>query len=429
MGILSTKLTLIYCDSRKRDSSVAILLKEFLKGKNQVCFISSRRNFSKILRLVTPANVVVIGQLNILYDLIYVDRTLKTEFEGMNIYFYPAEGYAMDYEYRMMYPERFTYKHIKKIFFWGRENRDWVAKNVEIRQDQLDNTGYPRLGFAKAYSDIRDPIVRKKIGIVGRFLTLNDIEGMRPMKYILNDFTRGMFGRPYQAVSVKRIVAETESIATVLRVIGYIIEHTDITVSFRPHPNEDRRSYEQLKDFFRGRVEVSEEVDAAEWLAECSKIIGMASSSYIDAFLNKVPIICLDKLTDVVEETLAYEPALKFVYDAVYLPETFEQLTAYLDQEVAPKESPIFEELMRTNFIGDFDDPIKRVADTVQASPGSIRTLFIKAGLDAFDFLLTTRDRLRGRLALDFDYSAAIHKENKRFVSRYLGIHGNSGKS
>jgi len=353
-----------------------------------------------------------------LFDLIYKDRKLKKEFERMHIYFYPAEGYATDNEYRSMYPERFTYDNLKKIFFWGDESRAWVEKNVAIHRDKLENTGYPRLRFAEVYAGIRDPRAPKKIGIIGRFLMLNDIDGMRAMKYILNEFTNG---KAYQGISLQRLVAETQSTAMVLRTLQYIMAHTDISVTIRPHPNEDRRSYERLKEFYGSRVEISEEVDAAEWLAGCSKVIGLASSSYIDASLSNVPVICLDKLTNVVAETMAYEPALRLIYEIVYLPETFDQLTAYIDKDVEIKKSKIFDELMKTNFIGKHDDPIKHVADSIEYKPGNVWTWLIKVVLDAIDFILVTKDRLRGSIALDFDYSSVVHSENIRFVERYAG--------
>ena len=82
---INTKLTLIYCDSRRRDSTVAILLQEFLRKRKQISFISSRRNFSKILKLATPENIVVIGQINIVFDLIYDGKKLKERFKNTNI--------------------------------------------------------------------------------------------------------------------------------------------------------------------------------------------------------------------------------------------------------------------------------------------------------------------------------------------------------
>ncbi|MDG1143714.1 MAG: hypothetical protein P8N92_03550, partial [Burkholderiales bacterium] len=188
MGIIKTNLTLIYADSRKRDSTVAILIKEFLSRKKQLSFISSRRNFSRTLGLITPANVIVIGQINILYDLIYSGKVLKKEFEGMNIYFYPAEGYGTDVEYALMYPEKYNYKDIKKIFCWGVKPLNWVAGNVDIQRATLDNTGYPRIKIAKTYAELQDSR-RTKIGIVGRFAMLNDMNGVLPMKYIFSEFT------------------------------------------------------------------------------------------------------------------------------------------------------------------------------------------------------------------------------------------------
>lgn len=416
MGMIKTNLTLIYCDSRKRDSTVAILIKEFLSDKKQLSFISSRRNFSKVLSLITPTNVVVIGQINILYDLIYNGKVLKKEFEGMNIYFYPSEGYAMEHEYRLMYPDRYNYKDIKKIFFWGQESLKWVTDHVEIKREVLDNTGYPRLKMGRVYAELQHS-KRIKIGFVGRFPILNDLYGVLSMKYLLAEFTNG---KPYQALQVARLEAEGRTVPIMLQAMKFIMEQTEYSVSFRPHPNEDRRSYEILREFYGERLEVSEEVDAAEWMAGCKKVIGLASSSYIDASLINVPIICLDKLSNVVEETMTYEPALKLIYEVAYLPETFDELISLIEKDIEIKKSAIFDELMRTNFIGDHDDPVRHVAESIQFKHRRVSTWIIKIGLDFLDLLLLGRTWFRRRTALDFDYSALIHGKNQRFVEKYI---------
>lgn len=416
MGIIKTNLTLIYADSRKRDSTVAILIKEFLSRKKQLSFISSRRNFSQTLGLITPANVIVIGQINILYDLIYSGKVLKKEFEGMNIYFYPSEGYAMEHEYALMYPGRYNYKDVKKIFFWGMDSLNWVSEHVDIQRETLDNTGYPRLKMGRVYASLQDA-QRRKIGFVGRFPILNDLYGILSMKYLLTEFTNG---KPYQALQVARLEAEGRTVPIMLRAIKFIMEHTNFSVSFRPHPNEDRRTYEILKEFLGERLEISDEVDAAEWMAGCNKIVGLASSSYIDASLVNVPVICLDKLTNVLEETAKYEPALKLIYEVAYLPGTFEELASLIEKDIEIKKSEIFDELMRTNFIGDYDDPIRHVADSIQCNKTSVLTWIIKAGLLWMDFLLLGRTWLHRRVAIDFDYSDFIHGKNQRFVEKYI---------
>ena len=86
MGFFNSKITIIYCDSRKRDSTVGIILKKFIEMKGGLAFVSSRRNFSKILKITSPQNVLLIGQINILFDLIYEGKNLKKDFIGMNIY-------------------------------------------------------------------------------------------------------------------------------------------------------------------------------------------------------------------------------------------------------------------------------------------------------------------------------------------------------
>lgn len=416
MGMVRAELTLIYCDSRKRDSTVAILIKEFLSRSKQLSFISSRRNLSKILKLITPVNIVIIGQINILYDLIYSEGVLKNEFYGMNIYFYPSEGYAMEHEYRLMYPERYDYNNLKKIFFWGGGSLDWVKRNININRNILDKTGYPRNKMAKVYASMRNSECMK-IGFIGRFPILNDLYGVLPMQYILEEFSKD---GEYQALQVSRLEAEGRTVPIMLRIMKYIVEETNYRIGFRPHPNEDRRTYNILKEIFGSKIEISEEVDVAEYMAGCDKIVGLASSSYIDASLVGVPIICIDKLSNVISETEKYEPALKLIYDVAYLPETFDELKVLIKKDISIKKSKVFDDLIKTDFIGDYNDPIFHVAKSVQFTRKKISTYGVKVILYLMDALLIAKVLLKKSSNIDFDYSSMIHKKNKRFIDRYI---------
>ncbi|MDO8773250.1 MAG: hypothetical protein Q7K57_32005 [Burkholderiaceae bacterium] len=418
MAFLKTDLTIIYCDSRRRDSTVAILLQELLKKRGQLSFVASRRNFSKILKLSTPVNIVMIGQINIVYDLVYDNKTLKTRFRDTNIYFYPSEGYATDNEYHMMYPERFNYRDTKKIFFWGRESLEWVRRHLDVAPETLDNTGYPRTRMARVYAALRGDRKVRKIGIVGRFAMLNDLYGVLPMEYIVTEFA--LAKEKYKGAMLSRLHVESETVLTILRAVDFIMKNTDYSISMRPHPNEDPASYAGLKKLYGDRFEVSDEVDVADWLSGCTKVMGLASSTYIDASLIDVPVICLDRVSGVVDQTMAYEPALKLIYETAYLPADFDELTTLLTDDIEPKRSSVFSALMKSNFTGEHADPIKHVAESIVHIQSRLSTALVKLAIETADRLLVTRDRLRKNTALDFEYSATFHGRNKAFIQRYL---------
>lgn len=412
-----TNVTIIYCDSRRRDSTVAVLIDEFLKQRKQISFISSRRNFSKILRLSTPKNIIVIGQINIVFDLIYDGKILKDRFRESNIYFYPSEGYATDSEYRSMYPDRYNYRDIRKIFFWGRESLDWVRKHVDVCANTLDSTGYPRLKMARVYAQLKQKPERKKIGVVGRFVLLNDLYGVLPMEYIVAEFAGA---KDYKEGQLKRLSVEGQMFGTMLRAINYIMDHTDYTVSFRPHPNETPKSYAKLKARYGERFEISEEVDVAEWLAGCSKILGLASSSYIDASLIGIPVICLDRMAGVINDTMIYEPALRLIYETAHLPASFDELVELLTSNIEIRRSDVFDDLMKSNFIGEHDDPIKHVAESIQLVRPNLTTRVVKFAIECADYLLLVKDIIKKSSALEFEYSAIYHGRNPEFIRRYL---------
>jgi surface carbohydrate biosynthesis protein len=388
------------------------------KARGQLSFVASRRNFSKILKLVSPANIVMIGQINIVYDLIYDGRILKDRFKETNIYFYPSEGYATDNEYHIMYPQRFSYRETKKIFFWGRESLEWARSHLDISPDALDNTGYPRTRMAHVYAAIREDRLVPKIGIVGRFAMLNDLYGVLPMEYVVNEFAHAK--QQYKGVMVSRLDVESKAIVTILRAVEFIMKHTDYRISMRPHPNEAPASYAALKERYGERFEISDEVDVADWLSNCTKVIGLASSTYIDASLIGVPVICLDQVGGVVDQTMAYEPALRLIYETAYLPADFDELTALIISEIEPKSSPVFSALIESNFTGEHADPIRHVATSIAHVPATPIAALIKFAIEVADGLLVARDRLRKSAALDFEYSAALHGRNRVFIEKYI---------
>lgn len=418
MGFFNSKITIVYCDSRKRDSTVGMILKKFIEIKGGLVFISSRRNFSKILKIISPKNVLMIGQINILFDLIYEGKNLKKEFIGMNIYFYPAEGFAMPNEYKMMYPKRYNYFDLKKIFFWGEGSYDWAKKNLDAPAYVFDKTGYPRLKMAKVFSFLKEDST-KKIGFVGRFPILNDLYGALSMRFLLEEFTSS---KSYKATQLSRLQAEGRTIPVMLKTIKYIIDSTQYSVSFRPHPNEDRKTYLILRSFFGSRFELSDEVDAAEWMTSCQKIIGLASSSYVDAALANIPIICLDKISETIEDTGVYEPALKDIYEIAYLPETFDDLTNLIDEDIKIKKSNTFNKFLENEFIGNAKDPIKHVADNVEISKPSFITYLTCLGIEICDYLLLKINKMRANHSVDFDFSSYEHKRADNFVDQYINF-------
>ena len=421
MGFFNSKITIIYCDSRKRDSTVGILLKKFIEIKGGLAFVSSRRNFSKILKIVSPQNVLLIGQINILFDLIYEGKKLKKDFIGMNIYFYPAEGFAMPNEYKIMYPEKYNYYDLKKIFFWGEGSYDWAKKNIDAPNHIFDKTGYPRLKMAKVFSVAKKDSI-KKIGFVGRFPILNDLSGAPSMRFLLEEF---ISNDSYKATQLSRLQAEGRAIPVILKTIKYVINNTQYSVSFRPHPNEDRRTYLILRDFFGPRFELSKEVDAAEWMAGCQKIIGLASSSYVDAALANIPVICLDKISETIEETAIYEPALKDIYEIAYLPETFDDLIDLIDDDIKIKKSNTFDKFLKNEFIGNSEDPIKHVADNILTSKSTLISYLTCLGIEICDFFLLKMVKWKDSASIDFDFSSYEHKRADKVVDEYINFERN----
>lgn len=406
--LIKTNVIFLYADSLRRDFSACYILQKKLREKGYRTFICSRRNFNFFLKFLLPRKLFVIGQINMINN----SRIITESYKGnIEVHFMPAEGFAYDTEYILMYPKDNDYNFLKSIFFWGKNSMEWFKKNRQIdNQNKLQLTGYTRLPIAEAYSK-KITEDKNRIGFIGRFPILNDIYGRNTMTFCLVETL------PEEREKVlARIDAESKAIIIYIDLFHEIITHTDYIISLRPHPNENLTTYFKLKEIFGDRFEINNDFDVAEWMSSCSKIFGLASSSYIDAFLVKTPVICLDFILGTSATTLKFDPALEWMYESCYLPkDKLTTLNLLFEKKLKPISNEKFEKLIDSDFKGKseivFDTVLSRILTTPIKS--NYFDVIIENFMKLFDYVLATRHKLKQNNALQFDYSSRYHQISK----------------
>ena len=403
---IRTNIIFLYADSLRRDFSTCYVIEKKLKEKGFKTFICSRRNFNFFLRFFTPRKIFLIGQVDMINDKI-ASEAVKGNSE---IHFMPAEGFARDHEYQVMYPKKRDYNFLTTILFWGQNSMNWFNNNRKMDDPlKLKKLGYARSQIGKSYATTVNK-VNKKIGFIGRFPGTNDIYKRFPIDFFLtepSDIERDKFEG--------RITSESKALNFYMKLFYSIINNTDYTISFRPHPNEDEDSYIILKNIFGNRFEINKDFDVSDFMSKCSVIVGQASSSYIDAYIAKVPVICVDQITGSIESTISYDPGLEDMYLSSYNPKSYDELFSLInDNKLQPIVSEKFDSFIDNDFKGNSDNVFEDLINAILSSPTKVKIwdYFILKTMVFIDFLLVIRRLIlskKHKNSLMFDYSYFYH--------------------
>jgi len=400
--IITTNVIFLYSNSVKRDYSTCYLIKKKLKKDKIRSIICSRRNLNKFLKIVVPKKLFLIGQIDIIPQ-----KIINSAINGKSqIYFMPSEGYTAERIYDATYPNNNIYDYISSIYFWGPNPYNWFKKNRNIDDlKKLKNIGCVKIPIAKVYSEKKNP--SNRIGFIGRFCSFNDLYQRCPMEFFLYENTKDEIDQITARVSV-----ETESLSFYLKTFIKIFENSNFIISYRPHPNENPNTYRFLLNKYKDRFELNYDYDVADWFSKCSKVVGLASTSYVDASITGTPVISIDKLIKTSNQTSIYNPGLAPLYFSSYNPENFNDFFELINKEnLKPIKNKNFKDFIEKNYIGRsyivFDEIIKDLKN------GLIRSKFfdfiITTLLNAIDFILTIHHRLFNKNRLQFDYSPFFH--------------------
>ena len=406
--VIRTNIIFLYSDSLRRDFSTCYIIKNKLDEKGFKSIICSRRNLSKFSKIFIPQKFFIIGQINVIPQ-----EIIKNSIKGKTkIYFLPAEGIADDSEYQVMYPKNKIYDHINSNFFWGKNPYLWFKNNRKINDiNKIKKTGYNRFPISKAYSEISDEN-KNKIGFVGRFPMMNDLYERNSMWFYLIENSMEEVDK-----ANSRIKAESEAMFLYLKIFKKIFEESNYIISYRPHPNENLKTYEILSSKYKGRFELNQDHDVSEWMSECNKIVGIVSSSYIDASIQKIPVICIDEMINMKSHTLKFDPFLRVVYDYSYNPKDMNDLFKLIfDNDLKAIDNLNFKKMVDDNLKGDTSIVFDKIySDLSSELSKSIILDFINLNiLMAMDFILSIYQKIFNNNSTQFDYSIVFHKASDK---------------
>jgi len=169
---------------------------------------------------------------------------------------------------------------------WGEFTRQvFIDEFGEGKADKAVACGNYRLDLLK-YSP-KSNLERRTVGFIGRFGGLNSFD-RRPTIASLVDIPE----------NVAKLQFMLDQFGAMLKLIDAIVKNTGMNISIRPHPLEAPEGYQRLLAKYPGRIEVDDSFDFAGWVYRQKAILSPASTSFIEPYLLKVPLINIDHLLE-----------------------------------------------------------------------------------------------------------------------------------
>lgn len=307
----------------RRDAAPAVLLAKLLERMGCRVMVTSTRDFAKSLIHWKP-HVAVINSPN------RGPETAKLAPQS-RIVFFDAEGFL---------PSGFTLTELWErnpenlaaldlVLVWGRKVLEQCAERVP--KDELSKfhvVGNPKLDFVRYLPEkLKKTKGNKSLGVIGRFSTINQYEGVPIVRTLPNPG------------NIDRIINECRSFNGLYYAIEAILEKTDYKISIRPHPNEQIESYTQyvIPRFGKEhehRFEIDSSIDFVQWAVRQDALISPTSTSFLEAYLLRIPVINVDKIAGTNEFYQAYATVSAEWQGGGICPASLEELTAVLNRGV-----------------------------------------------------------------------------------------------
>lgn len=300
----------------RRDVGIAIVLARVLEAKGCEVLIASSRNFQDILTNWRPHAVVINTNSQ-------VDVVKRSAPDAVLICLHGEGAQDKDTSYVLDFsrtPER--YAQLDRVLVWGRRMLPWFEELLpdHNHDGKVFLCGNPRLDLIKYNPDILDTSGRTGIGVTGRFHQLNYFDG-RPTIFAL-----------MKEENLLPVIKQAESFSLVAKVVRFLTENTDIPISIRPHPLEAPEGYDCVREHISPKIEIDASLDFVDWASRQRMIMMPSSTSFLEAYLLKVPLLNISRITDGSGRT--DEPLAAMSQTLALLPGSFEELLEMLNGEL-----------------------------------------------------------------------------------------------
>lgn len=305
---------LIRAFTLRRDIGVSYVLAELLRKQGCDVYIACCRNYARMLAKWKPHAVII--------NTTGAVETTKRISPHTKIIHFPGEGgEAIDGGDIAALKRLGTYDLIDLLLLWGNITQDAMHKNFAGNLDKLKVCGNGRLDLIKFAPPVEK---RNTIGFIGRFANLNYYD-KRPTIFTLVDPN-----------FLENVRSECTQFVAMCKNIEHIVKSTSLNVSIRPHPLEAPEGYFRLKEEYGERVEIDDTYEFSYWASKQKMMIGTASSGFLEAYLLKIPVITIDKITGADKLTEEKYKLNMMLYDMSYLPTTQEELFELVQKDLTP---------------------------------------------------------------------------------------------
>lgn len=263
--------------------------------------MTSIRDFNRTVKYWKPDVAVVNTPGN--------SMNLKHEFPEVKAVWLDGEGFLPE-EFshaKIMSENRAMFQAPDMILLWGEYVKKQLVEamtNEDVAKIKVvGNPTYDLIRFRNQTRE-KEPAKRQSVGVVMRFGTINNHEGIPPIRTLPNPD------------NLERVIVECRSFVGTIRAIQAVLDNTKFDVSLRPHPLEQIESYDLYKHYWfkkehLHRVNIDATLSFSHWAREQRAILSPTSTSLLEAYLLKVPVINIDRLSGTDEFANSYDELTK----------------------------------------------------------------------------------------------------------------------
>ena len=308
--------------SARRDAGYCIVLKALLENYGYSVFISCVRNFDFALKFWSP-------EIVILSNLSGAEKVKKISPNSFLVYL-EGEGFNFHDSFA---DEVFEKRHITKLYdlmlLWGDVHVNSFKKyKNKINTDNIFAIGNPKIDLIRYLPLNKIKKTKKTIGFLSRYNTINHHEGKSVLRNLQNEWNL-IYG-----------INSLKSYNVMHKAINLILKNSEYNVSIRPHPHESLDTYYKyvLPSFgkFKNRIKIDENLFIPEWIANQKYIISTTTTTFVESYIMKTPMINLDFITGIHKWNKDYADLAAKWIDASYLPKSFNEFIRLV------KKKPIF---------------------------------------------------------------------------------------
>tara|TARA_B100000035_G_scaffold179008_1_gene152677 strand:- start:3636 stop:4886 length:1251 start_codon:yes stop_codon:yes gene_type:complete len=397
----------------RRDAGYCIVLKALFEHYGFEVFISCTRNFEFSLKFWKPDIVIVssLTKAQIVKKMLPDSFLVYLEGEGIAVNYSDMADHAVKHHSNL--------KLFNLILLWGDAAVNCFKKyKDETGIVNVHAIGNPKMDLVRYLPLNKIKIRKKSIGFITRFNIVNHHLG-RPA--LVNVWKENQFN--FAISSVK-------TFHTMHKAITLILENTNHNVSIRPHPHESPNFYYKyvLPSFskFKDRVEIDENLFIPEWIAKQKCIVSTTTTTFIESYVMKTPMINLDYISNTYKWYKDYSKFSSEWVDAAFLPKSLNALIKLIDKKLIVKKDKKIEKQLNEGC--DFNKGNSALHNCVKIIKKNYKQKKLNLGLPLF--LLELYDSYVFKKALkkeplhkNFSYAKNYHKTPsyvKDFVLKIL---------